>query len=126
MKVIDKSYDVIHLSGMSFFGRHGSLSIERKIGNHYQANIKIYTNTQRAAQTDNIKKTVDYRDIFNIVQGIIEKQSFTLLETIAERIAEKILAAYNIYAVEVAVRKYHPPLSGIVDFVEVIIYRKKE
>ena len=117
--------DIINVCNMSFFGHHG-LRFERKIGSQYQVDVKIYTSTRAAGKKDNIKRTIDYREIYIVVKEIIEQNSYRLIETIAERIADKILSSYAIHAVEVAVRKLHPPLHGIVDYVEVIIHRKKQ
>ena len=111
---------------MSFFGHHGPWTNERKIGNHYQADVRIYLDTRKAAKNDNIRKTIDYRGIYNIAQEVIERNSYKLLETIAEKIAKKVLKEFDIMSVDVTIRKLKPSLSGVVDFVEITISRKKK
>lgn len=111
---------------MSFFGHHGPWTNERKIGNHYQADINIYLDTRKAAKSDSIRKTIDYSGIFDIAQEVIERNSYKLLETIAEKIARKILEMFDIISVDVTIRKLKPSLRGVVDFVEITISRKKK
>ncbi|KPK96383.1 hypothetical protein AMJ80_00360 [bacterium SM23_31] len=126
MKYSPDKPDIIRICNMSFFGHHGPWTNERKIGNHYQADINIYLDTRKAAKSDSIRKTIDYSGIFDIAQEVIERNSYKLLETIAEKIARKILEMFDIISVDVTIRKLKPSLRGVVDFVEITISRKKK
>jgi len=126
MKYAPDKPDTIRVCNMSFFGHHGPWTNERKIGNHYQADVRIYLDTRKAAKSDSIRKTIDYRGIYDIAQEVIERNSYKLLETIAEKIAKKVLTAFDIMSVDVTIRKLKPSLSGVVDFVEITISRKKK
>ena len=117
--------DSISICNMSFFGHHGPFINERNLGNHYQADVHIYCDTRKASGSDSIKKTIDYSELYEITREVIEKSSYKLLETIAANIAEKILKRFEIFEVEVAVRKLKPAIHGVFDYVEVRINRKK-
>ena len=54
-----------------------------------------------------------------------ENSKFKLIETVAERIAERILELPGIENVLIRVRKPHVPLNGLLDFVEIEIFRTR-
>ena len=126
MKSNRDNTDVIRLYNMAFFGYHGPRSIEREIGQHYQVDVEIFFDIREASQSDDFSKTIDYAEIYEIAREIITKNSFKLIESMAERIAAKILAQYNIQKVNVSVRKLKPAIQGIMDHVEITISRTKE
>ena len=125
MKYDSKTPDSISICNMSFFGHHGPSSNERKLGSHFQADVRVYLDVRIASKSDSIRKTIDYREIFRIAQEVIECNSYKLLETIAENIASEILNVYKIFTVDVTIRKLKPAVAGVVDFVEIKISRKK-
>jgi dihydroneopterin aldolase len=59
------------------------------------------------------------------VQGIVEGQSFRLIEALAGAIAEALLADGRITDVEVAVRKPKAPLPGAFETVEARLRRRR-
>ena len=110
---------------MAFFGYHGPRAIEQEIGQHYQVDAVLYTDVKEAAEADDFSLTIDYSEIYETARQVITKHRFKLIETIAEKIAHNILAAYDINKVEISVRKLKPAIRGVMDYVEVTISRKK-
>ncbi|MBA7641517.1 hypothetical protein ES703_49201 [subsurface metagenome] len=49
-----------------------------------------------------------------------------MLESIAERIADKLLDSFTAYEVVVRVKKQHPPLGGPIKYACVEIRRKRQ
>lgn len=125
MKIEPCKPDVIRLSNMAFFGYHGPRSIEREIGQQYMADVELHLMRTKIPSEDDISKTVDYIEIFDIAREIIENQSFKLIETIAEKIAGAILEKYDIISVDVSVRKLKPAIQGVMDYAEIKISRKR-
>ncbi|MFC1477422.1 dihydroneopterin aldolase [candidate division KSB1 bacterium] len=117
--------DIIKLSNMCFFGYHGPRTIEREVGQHYQVDVSLHLNIVNASHSDDIAETIDYTEVHEIAREIITKTNFKLIETIAERIAERILDHYAVSRVDVAVRKLKPAIRGIMDHVEIKISREK-
>ncbi len=68
-------------------------------------NITMDTDFTRAAETDDIEATVDYKDIKQQVVSFVEKSSLNLIETMAERIAEICLKEDRVQQVTVCVDK---------------------
>ena len=77
------------------------------------------------ASADDLKKTINYQAIYKIAKDTFENYKFKLIETVAQKIASKILNINGISNVLIRVRKPHVPLNGLLDFVEIEIYRER-
>ncbi len=117
--------DKIRLKNITFYAHHGYYQAERELGQKFEVDIEITTDLSEPALEDDLKKTMDYRKIFQIAKETFEENEFHLIETIAERMATRILNVNNVQAVRIWVRKPHVPLSGLLDYVEVEIYREQ-
>lgn len=103
----------IALEGLEFFAYHGVYAEEQKIGNRYQIDIQISTDFSEAADTDNLKDTVNYGDLYEIIAGVMKIKA-KLLEHIAQLIISSVRERYpNIDKVEVSVSKFNPPIGGV-------------
>ena len=118
--------DVIRLKNMTFYAHHGYYEAERELGQKFEVDIELKRDLHPAAKEDDLHKTVDYRAIYNIAKDTFENYKFKLIESVAERIADKILLLPEIQNVLVRVRKPHVPLNGLLDHVEVEIFRERE
>ncbi len=103
----------IALEGLEFFAYHGAYIEEQKIGNRYSVDINIDTDFTVAAETDRLKETVNYEDVYASIKEIMH-QKHRLLEHIGHSIIERIRNQYpNIQQVEVSVSKFNPPIGGV-------------
>ena len=117
--------DKIKLQGMTFYAFHGVSKPERELGQQYVIDVELFLDTKKAGQTDNLDDTVNYAEIFDVVESIVEKNSFRLLETVAERISHSLLESFDIEKTKVTVKKINPPVKGIINHVEVEIERTR-
>ncbi|RMD59459.1 dihydroneopterin aldolase [Candidatus Parcubacteria bacterium] len=117
--------DVIRLKDMIFYAHHGYYEAERELGQKFEVDIEVQCNFRPAGQADDLKQTIDYRSIYKIAKDIFENYKFKLIETVAERIAEQILDLPQIRNVLIRVRKPHVPLNGLLDCVEIEIFRQR-
>jgi dihydroneopterin aldolase len=118
--------NVIRIKNATFYGYHGVSSEEQNVGGKFEADVDIYTDFSEAAAEDNLKKTVDYYEVYSFLHKLAINQKFFLIEALAKVIADELLSKYtSIYKVAVRVRKNNPPLGGVADCVEaeVIIER---
>jgi 7,8-dihydroneopterin aldolase/epimerase/oxygenase len=97
--------DRILLEGMVFSGRHGVRPAERKQAQDFKVDIDVDTDLVRPGQTDRVEDTVDYRRVHAIAKEIVEGESVKLIETLAERIAERVLNIELVHAVSVRIAK---------------------
>ncbi|MET1232927.1 MAG: dihydroneopterin aldolase [Candidatus Limnocylindrales bacterium] len=117
--------DRIVLSRMRFDGRHGVSDEERATLQPFEVDVELYLDLQPAGTDDDLARTVDYGQVFDLCRDLVEATNFRLLETIAEGIAHEILAAHRVTEVVVRVRKLRVPVSGTLDHAEVEIRRTR-
>ena len=118
--------DKIVLAGMEFYAYHGVLPEERELGQPFRVSVHIYLPLQTAGQRDSLEETLDYRKTHARIGEIMTAPPVNLLETLAERVAEAVLAQEGAAAVYVEVEKTRPPLPGIMEGVKVCIRREKK
>jgi dihydroneopterin aldolase len=120
--------DRIVLRKMVFQGRHGVLEIERTQQQPFEVDVEIHLDTRPAGLADDLTRTVDYREVFDIAAAVIEGPSRLLIETLAEEIAGKVLeATAPAGAQEVVIRVAKPrvALPGILESAAVEITRRR-
>jgi dihydroneopterin aldolase len=104
---------LIALEGMEFFSYHGYYDEEQKIGNKYAIDVSIETDLQRAAQTDKLRETINYEEIYRIVASVMH-QRHRLLEHVAYEIINEVRAKFlDVQHVKVVVSKFNPPIGGV-------------
>lgn len=102
----------ISLEGLEFHAFHGVYPHERESGNWFEVDISIETNILEGAIRDELDKTVNYETLYQFVKEEMEKPS-KLLETVAEKIVERILQElHEVHQVELKIAKINPPIGG--------------
>lgn len=120
-----KPFDKILLKNMIFYAHHGYYEAERELGQKFEVDIQLSCSLKTAAISDDLRETIDYQAIYKIAKDTFENYKFKLIETVAEKIASKILMIEGISNVLIRVRKPHVPLNGLLDFVEIEIFRER-
>ncbi len=111
----------IHIEGMEFFAFHGLLDEEQKIGNRFIVEIKIDSDFSQAAINDDIKETVNYAEVHELVKKEMSVPS-RLIEHVAKRIQNAVMNNIaGINHLEVKVIKLRPPINGIMEKVSVTL-----
>ncbi|MDR0879420.1 MAG: dihydroneopterin aldolase [Clostridioides sp.] len=116
--------DKIILSNLGFYGYHGVLTEEKKIGQKFFVDVELYTDTREAGRNDDIKSSVNYAEVYEIVKSVVENEVYDLIEAVAENIASEILKEFNrVKGVMVRIKKPEAPVKGIYDYFGVEIKR---
>jgi dihydroneopterin aldolase len=97
--------DRIVLEGMSFNGRHGVRPAEREHAQEFKVDVELDTDLVEPGRSDRVEDTVDYRRVRAIAKEVVEGESAQLIETLAARIAERVLELNGVVAVTVRVAK---------------------
>jgi 7,8-dihydroneopterin aldolase/epimerase/oxygenase len=119
--------DKIHLNDLSFHGYHGALPEENVLGQCYVASIIFELDTRRSGEADDLSQTVDYRQAIEIVRQVVTGPPVKLVETLAHRIAERLLDELPLaHAVTVKVTKPRPPVAAEFSGVTVEIRRERK
>lgn len=119
--------DKIKLTGLSFYGYHGLFPEENRLGQHFEVDVELFLPLQKAGQTDDMKDSIDYGMVHDIVKEIVEGEPKNLIEAVAEKIASELLGKFpTVNACEIEVIKPHPPIEGHYDAVSVRIKRERK
>ena len=111
---------IIRIKNATFYAYHGALIEEQNLGGKFEVDIDLQCDLTRAAETDSLRMTVDYEKVYAHVSNVIHSHKNHLIETIAHAIAVGIIRDFSsVESATVKVRKPHPPVKGVVDYVEV-------
>lgn len=101
----------IELRGIRALGRHGAGDEERGAGQPFEVDVDISADLSAAGSSDELGDTVDYGAVAEVVATVVEGDSYRLLERLAVRIAEEVVAVDpRVSSVTVTVRKLRPPV----------------
>jgi len=83
--------DKINIVNLEISARHGVLPEENVIGQKFVVSAALYLDLRSAGKTDDLAKTIDYGKICHDIKAFVEGNTFRLIETVAERLAEILL-----------------------------------
>ncbi len=113
----------IILKNIRTFSYHGCLIEESKIGSNYRVDLEIETDLTKSEASDDLKDTVDYVLLNQIVVDEMAIRS-NLLEHVARRIIDSSMHKIaTLNYIKVAVSKLNPPIGGDVQEVTIEIER---
>jgi len=98
--------DRIVLAGLAFMARHGVHEHEKATPQRFEVDVELELELGPAGRSDDLTATVDYGAVATFVREVLEGPPVDLIETLAERIAARVLADFGLVeAVVVRVRK---------------------
>ncbi len=104
--------DEIRVLGIEFRGLHGVDPAEQVTGNRFSVDVRLELDLRTAGETDDLAATVSYADVARLIWEIGTGPSVKLVETLAERMAARLLCEFAaVHGVEISVAKLHPPAS---------------
>ena len=102
---------LIQIEGMEFFAYHGCFREERVIGTRFMVDISIKAETEQAAETDDLKHTVNYQSVYTLIKAEMAVKSH-LLEHLGKRIIDAVYMYHpEAQFVRVKVMKLNPALA---------------
>src|SRR5574340_135628 len=100
-----KLMDIIFLRELKVETLIGIYEREKSVPQTLQIDLDIALPDSRACQTDNIKDALNYAEVAQHLQTVLSDGHFSLLEALAEHIAQIILKDFNAPWVKVSVAK---------------------
>jgi len=100
--------DLIELRGLVAMGRHGCLPFERENLQPFKVDLDVELDLHAAASADDLGLTVDYGAVAKVVEHVISSTNYSLLESLAEVVAEEVLQLGRIQSVTVSLHKLRP------------------
>ena len=116
-----KMEDIIYIKDLRIKTIIGIFDWERKVKQEASIDMEFPFDCKKAAATDSIEDTIDYKAITKGVIKFVEESSFQLQETLAESIATLVKDEYGVKSIKLRVSK-PGALRGAKD-VGLIIYR---
>jgi dihydroneopterin aldolase len=117
----NKRVNIIEVNGIRVYAYHGCLEEEARIGGEYLVDVALHTNFTKAAETDDLDKTLDYVKVNEIVVKEMKVRS-KLIEHVGDRILQELKKEFApLEKIEVRVTKVNPPIDGSVDNVRAIL-----
>jgi 7,8-dihydroneopterin aldolase/epimerase/oxygenase len=109
----------IRLEGIRFRARHGASRAERDLPQDFVVHLDVVLPVAVLPHSDTRARVFDYDKLASIVVDEGTRVSYKLLETLADRVIERVLADTPAISVTVQVKKFGPPTSVSVDAVSV-------
>jgi dihydroneopterin aldolase len=102
--------DTISIQGLSVPAVIGVHDWEREITQTLVVTVEMAADVRSAAQHDDLADALDYSAVARTIASVIRDGRFRLIETAAERVAERLLADHPVAWLRLEVRK--PIASG--------------
>ncbi|MDD5772407.1 MAG: dihydroneopterin aldolase [bacterium] len=116
--------DKIVLKDMVFHGFHGTKDFEKEIGQKIIISIELFLDLKKPGKTDDLKDTVDYQEIYKLINNIQARKKYNLLEALADTIADEVLKKGNVKKIFLQIKKPQVLIGGQLDYVAVEICRE--
>lgn len=117
--------DRIALKGIEVYGRHGVLDVEQERAQVFRVDVAAYLDLTTPGETDALTDTLDYGALANEVREVVGGESHALIERVAARVAEVVLAHSDVVRAVVTIHKPDAPVDVAVDDVSVTIDRSR-
>ncbi|HUR17571.1 MAG TPA: dihydroneopterin aldolase [Acidimicrobiales bacterium] len=104
--------DLLELRRLRVMATHGCLPEEQARAQPFELDLDVEFDMAPAATSDAVGDTVDYGRLVDEVREAVTGGHFSLLEALAERVAQVVLADGRVASVVVAVRKLRPPVAA--------------
>ncbi|MGY6529445.1 MAG: dihydroneopterin aldolase [Cyanobacterium sp.] len=117
--------DSIEVSGIRAYGYTGLFPEERTLGQWFEVDLTMWVDLTPSAKSDDIEKTVDYRQAISMTQHIIKTAKFALVEKLADVIAEDVLKIDLVTKVRVKLSKPAPPIPDFSGRITIDITRSQ-
>ena len=109
----------IRMEGIRFRAKHGASRSERDLPQDFVVHLDVVLPVSLLPRADTRARVFDYDGLASLVVDEGTRGSYKLLETLAQRLIERVLADTPAVSVTVQVKKFGPPTSASVDAVAV-------
>ncbi|MGL4772922.1 MAG: 2-amino-4-hydroxy-6-hydroxymethyldihydropteridine diphosphokinase [Clostridium sp.] len=116
--------DKIYLENVEIFANHGVFSEEKFLGQKFIISLELDVDLSVAAKTGDLNASVHYGELCHKIEEEFKKQSYDLIETACEEIANFVLFTYpQVNKVKVLLKKPWAPIGRHLDYAAVEVTR---
>ncbi|MBP5198620.1 MAG: 2-amino-4-hydroxy-6-hydroxymethyldihydropteridine diphosphokinase [Lachnospiraceae bacterium] len=88
--------DRIKIDGLQVFAHHGVYDFETKKGQNFYINAELFCDTRKAGKSDELSDSTNYGEVCEFIKDFMEKNTYKLLEAVAENLSKAILLKYDL------------------------------
>ena len=102
----------LKIEDIELWARVGVLDEERQLGQLFSLDIFLWTDFENCTANDDIKKTVDYSKLVQILKDQSKKIYCFTIEKYSNAILEIINQEFKLSKIKIILTKCHPPITG--------------
>ena len=102
----------LKIENIQLWARVGVLDEERELGQLFSLDIFLWTNFEKCTVNDDIKKTVDYARLVEIIKDQSKKIYCFTIEKYSNAILEIINNEFKLSKIKIILTKCNPPITG--------------
>jgi dihydroneopterin aldolase len=116
---MNPALDELTLTGLRATAFHGVFDHERRDGQVFIVDAVVYLDLSPAALSDQLNRTVHYGELAEQIVAAVESNPVDLIETVAERVANIVLAYDAAVSTKITIHKPSAPIT--VPFADVTV-----
>ncbi|MFK7794085.1 MAG: dihydroneopterin aldolase [Gammaproteobacteria bacterium] len=97
--------DTVFIRDLSMDAVIGVFGWERQVHQKITINLEMATDISKAADTDDLEYTLDYKAISQRIRGLVDENQPKLVETLIELIATTVMQEFNIPWLRISIAK---------------------
>ena len=117
--------DRIDLEGIEVLARHGVYPEENERAQVFKVDVTAYLDLEPPGRSDDLGDTLDYGALASEVREVVGSETNRLIERVAQRVADAVLAHDRVEKVAVTIHKPHAPVDVALTDVSVTIERSR-
>jgi dihydroneopterin aldolase len=90
------SMDIVYIRDLKIETVIGIFDWERRIRQTVSIDLEMATDIRKAAASDSITDTLDYKAVAKRLIAFVGESEFLLVETLSEKVAEIVLTEFNV------------------------------
>ena len=110
----------LKIENIKLWARVGVLDEERELGQLFILDIFLWTDFEKCTINDDIKKTVDYSKLVQILKDQSKKIYCFTIEKYSKSILEIIDQEFKLSKIKIILTKCNPPITGFDGKVSVV------
>ncbi len=104
--------DYIEITGLKVFAYHGVLDDEKKNGQDFFLNARLFYDMRPAGISDQLEQALNYADVCTYMTNVFTEKRFDLIEAAAEHLCEALLMHYPVLQkIKLTLEKPHAPIG---------------
>ena len=110
----------LKIENIKLWARVGVLDEERQLGQLFSLDIFLWTDFDKSTANDDIKKTIDYSELIEILKDQSKKICCFTIEKYSNAILEIINQEFKLSKIKIILTKCNPPITGFDGKVSII------